>query len=1341
MQLKRMMMLRSSHKGQMPFAIVAVALLLLAGTYGMAAAALNKTENNIENIQDEMDSIGKAADETKKFIERGIGDIILDMSRETDTGSLGERFDAFDSHLAAWISFQFPMRTSGAVVTVVSNNIELSVGTLKAASADAVSTAGVMPSCFCADGTAEIMISTSAGSLVKEVCVSADSMSALPFLLENASRFEQSVTGPWSLVTQLMEYQLSALAQYRIMSGYGSMSEYGGYGTNDIITEDDVKLAYRIALSVAETTYLRTSSGGYDLSLYDNVDAAELLAFRNGTIEIDLGAVFAQTLAGIADSLVLKWLDYFMVTKLLDIAEAVSDTLKNAIDWLSKLFTGKEAEFAGDYIKRAMAENGIPESEYRYLLNGSGGTVNIPATEVRMSAGETVTVPGSAASFSYPNVDVLSWKGWDGFMSRYRSEHNELRETLRSIVNGIANGIAGSYGLGKVKVNCDPYDMNGFIASMSGAIREALDKQRANVEDVMESMVRSSKVLDPLYASMYGHMDSNSAGLFGTAALENSIRSSVKANITSYIRNEYGVPLDPSAIDTAVDGIMKSGSVTGIMEGYGTAVNEKLELFRGVLNSVEKNSNSIFKDIMVLLIRYGMDSVGLYPLIEMKMIGLVNEIAEYASVNPLAGIYELPGSDSFVLDDGRGAEMKEYVSLECDASLEVKVVPPTKGGENIHYVGLLDDREASYSSMFRIFVKADLTYRAESASPLLRMLGSYDASVSGTTHSEFDIAVAVMSGWALTGVTYEPSNTLIGDIIAGFLKLIEPLIKPLLEMIRMAKSILNIMTGALMRVVQFVGDILMKLYEAIMGPLSFIAELVSNILGKIFHEIITTIAITLGSQTFGIDIFGFRLEVVTDILGELKNGSSTTKLKMTLPVFGVLLSASLNVKKDKNSNFFFTGTIAAEADTWNLDVTIDPLMKVRKSLVEINGKFCGTEIHAVMPQAVQYEELEFRLSDLPGLGTILSNIPLPVPGLKGSIDAGFELKYNSPFVYGVVINEFEQNPPGQDGGSEWAELYNSTLRPVDMEGYRIVPSSDPKKAYVIHNAVLGPGERMTVTFPGQFLRNTNESLTLYDADGIESDATPAKNDSKNDNFTWQRETDASAKWVFKKGTKDAPNVGGKLSGSSTLRAMLASCVTAAAEQAFKEMGAKIIGPDGVALFLERTMNLTIEKAISMIADCVVSASIFIEIAVSDATGSAHAGIRFSLMLDREIVKDGLTWAVGQIRAMMNNIDNPTGMTPRQIVSDDVYFQTMIFARVSAPKILGKLGGTGVTAGLVISCNITALRNLMGKEGGTWKVGIGLVLEDIPAELVPMMKLDTSKRTDLWLFRMTLERSP
>ena len=1331
---------RERKKGQMPFAMVAVALLMLAGVYGAIASSVKEKDDAMDRMTDEFAAVGGAVGFVKETVERGMGEIILELGRERSSGDIEERCGSFDSRVSKWMSFQFPMRVYGTAVDIVSYDIGLGIGSLKAATDDVISAEGTRPSCFRADGSVTVSVSTSSGNVTRELPISADGMSALPLLLENVSLFSASVTGPRSLITELMTYQLTALAQYRVMSGYGAMSEHGEKGTNSIITDNDVRTAYRIALSIAETTYLRTNSDAeYDLSDHTMADAAEMLAFRDGTITVDLGAVFAQTLISIADDLVLGWLDYFMFTKVLGIIDKIEDSLRSAYNWLCKVFTGSEAETAQGYLSATMSRIGIPESEYRYMMNGSSATISLPGAEFEYG-GTVITVPGKTITVPYPNVDILKWDGWNGFMNRYYKERNSIMETLMGMIKSIAVGIAGTYGLKAVTVDCDPYDDVPFAETMSLAISKALAEQKDSAEDMMESVVRSYKVIDTMYVAIYEQMNEGRDDAFGTTQLKNNIRAAVKDHVTKSIQEKYGTPLDPSVIDAITEEMMRCGDAVRIVADYETLVNMRMGLFETVLNNVEKNMNSMFRDLAVIVIRYGMDLVGLYPLIERKMISLVNEMADFVSLTSMNGVIGLPGADSFVLGDNKGNTVKEYVTAKCSVITDVRIVSPTKNNENVHYVGFFEDREASYSSLFRIYVTAEIDYETTSSSSLMRMLDTYDSAVSGNSRSDFDLAIAVMSGWALSGVDYKPSTTILNDAWLLLMKLIEPLLKPLYELKKLADTILNVMMSFVTKAVNYATDILTKLYEAILWPIEKFGELVNNALGSIAGDIVSIINITLGSQTWGVEIYGMKFEIITDLVGELTKGSSTKKFRITMPVLGVTLSAMLEMKKGKDGKYAFAGKASASTDSWFLEVTVDPAMKLRKHLVEINGSFKGVDIHAVMPQMVQYDEFELRLSDVPGMGTILSNIPLPVPGLKGSLDAGIEVKYNLPYVYGVVINEFEMNPPGTDAGNEFVELYNSTISSVNLDGWSLVPSNG-NRVCNIKDVILEPGGRYTITFPAQFLNNNKEYLTLFDKEGNVMDYTPVKNDTADDDRTWQRETDASANWVFKKGTKGEDN-GGKFVNGTPIRAAVMQCMMDAAAQAFKEMGSKIVGPDGVAMFLERVIELTIKNAINMIANCVVSASIFIEIAVNDASGSVHSGIRFSLVLGKDFIRDGLNWVVGQVWSMMEHVDNPTGMTPKQIISDDIYFRTMIFASVTTPKILGSLGGKeGITAGILIECNLTALCALFGKGSGHWRVNVGLLLEQFPTHLMPpMLKGDPDKHTDLWLFSLTMEKA-
>ena len=151
-------------------------------------------------------------------------------------------------------------------------------------------------------------------------------------------------------------------------------------------------------------------------------------------------------------------------------------------------------------------------------------------------------------------------------------------------------------------------------------------------------------------------------------------------------------------------------------------------------------------------------------------------------------------------------------------------------------------------------------------------------------------------------------------------------------------------------------------------------------------------------------------------------------------------------EKDLSSgkDYFITGEAAVKGDGWDVKVFLDPLMKTRDVLATISGEVRGTSFDICFPYVVQYKEAGVRLSDIEGIGTALSNIPLPAVGLKGSLDAGLDLKYNVPFKTGVVVNEFESNPPGADSGNEWVELYNSTASTVDISGYTLVAGSNEK---------------------------------------------------------------------------------------------------------------------------------------------------------------------------------------------------------------------------------------------------------------------------------------------------------
>ena len=70
----------------MPFAMVAVALLLLSSAFCVVYANTENAKDNAENITDELTSIDDAIEYAERFIEEGLGKIIYDISADGGGG-------------------------------------------------------------------------------------------------------------------------------------------------------------------------------------------------------------------------------------------------------------------------------------------------------------------------------------------------------------------------------------------------------------------------------------------------------------------------------------------------------------------------------------------------------------------------------------------------------------------------------------------------------------------------------------------------------------------------------------------------------------------------------------------------------------------------------------------------------------------------------------------------------------------------------------------------------------------------------------------------------------------------------------------------------------------------------------------------------------------------------------------------------------------------------------------------------------------------------------------------------------------------------------------------------
>jgi hypothetical protein len=441
-----------SEKGNMPFAVIAVTILMIAGAYGAVCAYIEKTDDNIDDLVTELDAFDDSVDRIRTAVNRGMGEIVAEISR-SDGGSLMSRSGMFDERARSWMEFQFPMGDGAVTAALCGYSVAMTGESMNLMSGGEINAS--MPVYLRAAGTVDLSLTSSSGSASRTVPVSADGTSSLPLVVTQASLFELSVSGERPLLTQLISYQLAALAQYRVIQGYGSVSQYGNMGTESIVTEKDVADAYRNAMAAIEFMCFRTTSGGTDPDSLMKVDLAEALVAGNGVLELDLTAVFAQSIASQADSLIMKWVEYLMFDRILDIIDGVLDALKkagetvyNAAVGLFNFITGKEVPkiTASNYLKSTMSGLGYSETQYRRLTASGSLDFSIPGGDytIEDGSGRVISISEAAISAAAPDKDILNWNGWNSFLDDYRKGNNSIIAYIHGVLDRICYSLSSS---------------------------------------------------------------------------------------------------------------------------------------------------------------------------------------------------------------------------------------------------------------------------------------------------------------------------------------------------------------------------------------------------------------------------------------------------------------------------------------------------------------------------------------------------------------------------------------------------------------------------------------------------------------------------------------------------------------------------------------------------------------------------------------------------------------------------------------------------------------------------------------------------------------------------------
>ena len=1313
-------MRRNDKRGAMPFAVVAVAILLASAACGAIAADYERAAQESRSGEKDAEAVDAAIGSMRGFVNRGLAEIIRDVS--LSDGNVEDRVESFDRRAETWLYDQFPMTEDGVRAELVSHDVGLEVESLRLVSSEEAPS-GYVPAYLEAVGTVSVRVQTNTGSAETDLDVSTDGSCVLPLAAEQGSLFERMAGEGSVSLSEIMSYQLSGLAQIRVLNGYGAASARGPMGTDRIVTKEDVLKAYDEALVLLSMICFRDGEGR--IASAEKADPATILASKDGKITIDLQAAYAQVLMSLLDDMALKWFDYLPGNGLSKNLQSRLLPYRAYSDALTAFLKGEEAFSAAPYLREMMDLNGVPEDVYRYP--GSGKT--------------PLSAPGTTIEIENPSVDVLGTDWIRHFRSDYDTRENWVVDYARNVLRAAVLKVGDRTGLGSVTAEVDPYSGERMAEAVSSAVDGALKGLHERFQESVTAALAESCAADPFYSAICDGI----AKRKDSYVLEEEFERRARTALTAALGTEEA------------EKAMSGQGYADALEAYRGKVYADLEVFDR-LERIPGGQNVFVRMIMSEICSFGMEASGIASLAGARMSSVCKEMCDVYGMNPYGGPIDMPGSPAFQVEREGGGVSFETIKATISSSPAVSG-PFLDEGSCIHSVGFGEGASAAYSATYSVSIEDDVSYGLKGFGSLSSALGTPSCVVSGSFHVSVAFEVSVVSGWSLQGIDYKPSCTFADDLEDSALKALEPILEPLRKFMEVMGLVMTAVGERIADAARMIAEYVRILYDDLIAPLTEICEWARSKLDEFACQLTESFLIKIGlkDQSISMKLYGYDLTITSDLVSLTGKTKTLFSIEMGKEVDGRKVTAGVTLKTKGGLNaddirFVGFGSIKDPGDKsagkspWNVKVRLDPFMKSGKHLLTVDGRAGKTSVSLVLPEMVQYHELGLRLSDVPGVGAALSNIPLPLVGAKASLDAGFSLKYDAPMKMGLVINEFETNPAGDDKGGEWVELFNNSESTVELDGYTLTASSDWRSKVMPLSGSISPGEFMEiepdfvmVNSSGKYTRS-GEALTLKDADGAVVDKTPTVRDNQDDGKTWHREFDGGTEWTLSEGTPGSSN-------GSRLNAVISAgdlkdIAWDSVQGAFGDVG-YITDAESLEAFLKSLVRRTVDGTIEKVTGCIVEASVYVEVSVSDLASTTKAGFRIALRTDSRLAEDCLKFVAGKLESLILGIEDPYSISIGKAFMEDVDLEICVGSSIGLPEILTK--GSDIertSAEVVFRSNLAAISALLGDNAGRPETVCGVRICGCPLAAIPDgVRADKNMDRDLWLMRLSVQWAP
>ena len=565
-------MLRGDASGRIPFALVAVLLLMSAGLTAVYSAQLAREDTERRAEEARMAALVRVSDLVHEEVQEQAQRIALQAIAAGIDGTVNESRvrTVFRDGFADYVARHFPrvVRTIrvdvteyGAAVHLLQGRTEDLVASNRSRTERFLGVDLVVPDTATEDRWAEVSrtayevvvgsvdytLETEGTTLRRSLPLRTVVPLPAPLMQGALSRGARSGLGDVSGVGHTVKAIVATLVQYRVLSGYASAAR-PETTTRDVLTPRDVELAVNLALLLEQVRLFRT----FDRDAADAADAArgplppipaDLAPSRedrslahlldvyaaNGTLDavdlyaiwtgvdaqgLSVAAVLGQSLAAIGDQAQLKILDYLGLAPLLDFLSGATEftlgLLEGFLGWLAGV-PSRQAEYVRQYLSAVLGDTGVGTT----FLGPT--SVSLPARAYDVPAGSgtvQIGVPSHPFLVPFGTLDLLSSRYnalWEEYFPALNASMGLLGESLRTLTNDVSRRIAESV----VLAGLLPESATGPIDPKDDRSLLAVlgDRLSDAVDDAIEWVRSDPGAIESLMASLWSRLRTVLVGL------------------------------------------------------------------------------------------------------------------------------------------------------------------------------------------------------------------------------------------------------------------------------------------------------------------------------------------------------------------------------------------------------------------------------------------------------------------------------------------------------------------------------------------------------------------------------------------------------------------------------------------------------------------------------------------------------------------------------------------------------------------------------------------------------------------------------------------------------------